>query len=117
MSDPNLGIELELGKGPRLFYIKVFLEPLQIWVDFNGLPELAFLCACHDAAPIMNAKLVKLEENRLFVDMEWCISHWGGDKKILASLKKRRQMIFDELPMYKELIAKSNAEQQADEAT
>lgn len=115
MNDPNVGIEIELGKGKRKFYIKVFFDPFAIWIDFQGLPEIAFLCACHEGTPIMNAKLVKEDEERLFVNIEWCIDFWRSDKKMLTALKKRKKMIMDEMPVYKELIAQSNQEKETAE--
>lgn len=117
MSDPNIGIEIELGKAGRKFYLKVFFEPVQIWIDFQGLPELAFLCACHDGAPILTAKLVKVDEERLFVNMDWCLDFYKTDKKMFAALNKRRQMIIDDIPTYKDLIDKSNQEASASEAS
>jgi hypothetical protein len=97
------GIELEIGYKKRKIFIKVGFSPFEIWVDFHGLPQSAFLCAMCDAVPMIESKCGdKGKINRTFVNIEWVINEWGGDEEIIEAVKKRKQMILDDLPTLKQ---------------
>jgi len=97
------GYELELGRSNRKFFLKVYIDPLEIWVDFKAVPDTAYLCALHDAIPIMQATVGKSRKiKRSFVNIEWLINEWGGDKDIIEAIKRRKQRIIDDLPRLKE---------------
>ena len=97
------GYELELGKGKRKIFVRIEFEPLKIWIDTKGLPDSATLCAMCDAIPFSIAKCGnKYQHERYFVDMEWAINDWGGPEDIVEALKRRKQMIIDDLPKMKE---------------
>lgn len=100
------GIELEIihkEKQDVKFFIKLYFSPFEIWVDFKGLPQTAFLCALCDGVPFIQSKCGdKGKEERIFVNIEWVINEWGGDREIIEAIKKRKQMILDDLPKLKE---------------
>lgn len=99
-------VEIELGNKTRKIFCKVKFEPFEIWIDFKGLPITAFLCAVCDGVPLMEAKCGAREKlKRCFVNIEWCINEWGGDKEVVNALKKRKQIIIDDLPRLKEKYA------------
>lgn len=97
------GCEIELGNKKRKFFVKVYFEPFEIWVDLQGLPNTAFLCAMCDGISLLECEVGdKGKEKRLFINIEWAINEWGGDSEIVDALKKRKQMIIDDLPRLKE---------------
>lgn len=106
LDDETQGCELEIRNGKRSFFLKVDFDPFRVWVDFEGLPKDAFLCALYDGEKILQEKCgANSNSTRYFVDMDWCINDWNGDKEIVAAIKKRKQMIIDDLPRLKEKYA------------
>ncbi len=97
------GCEIELGNETRRIFMKVDFDPFRIWIDTEGLPHEALLCAMHDGTDIIQAECGD-EGNikRFFIDIEWAINEWGGDEELVNALKNRRQMTIDDLPRLKE---------------
>lgn len=93
------GCEIELGNKKRKFFLKVFFDPLEIWVDLSGLPNDATLCALCDGISFIEGKVgSKGQYTRRFVNIEWIINQWGGDKEIVEAVKKRKQKIIEDIP-------------------
>ena len=102
-------IEIELGDDKRRIFVKVYLDTCEIWIDTQGLPESAILCAMCDATPFLKCICGENDEHeRFFVNIDWAINDWGGDKEIVLALKKRKQMIFNDLPRLREKYLKGN---------
>lgn len=96
-------VEIELGKCNRKFFLWVDLDTKQIKVDFKALPDTAFLCALCDGIALSQSKCGKNHNLiRTFVDIDWVINEWGGDEEIVKAVKKRKQMILDDLPRLRE---------------
>ncbi len=97
------GCEIELGDETMKFFIKIFFDPFEIFIDFKGIPETAFLCAMFDGTTIIRAKCGEdeKEEERYFANIDWFINDWGGDEEIVSALKIRKQIIIDDLPNLK----------------
>ncbi len=95
--------EIELGNKKRKIFLKVFFDPFEIWIDTKGLPQEAFVCMLCDATPMFESECgSKSNLKRIFVNIEWAINDWGGDQEIVDALKKRKQMIIDDLPRLKQ---------------
>lgn len=91
--------ELELNHKKKKVFLLIYLDPLEIWVDTQGLPNTSFLCAMIDGASMLKSKVGdKKNMERVFVNIEWAINDWGGLEQIVSALKKRKQMIIDDLP-------------------
>lgn len=102
------GCEIELGNKARKIFVKVYFDPLEIWIDLKGLPTTAFLCAMCDGISFIEGKVgAKGKESRTFVNIDWAINDWGGDQQIVDALKKRKQMILDDLPRLREKYGNS----------
>ena len=104
------GCEIEIGNKKRRIFLKVYFDPLEIWIDLKGLPATAFLCALCDGIPLIQSKVgAKGKQERTFANIEWAINDWGGDQQIIDALKKRKQMILDDLPRLQEKYGYSTA--------
>ena len=92
-------IEIEIGDEKRKIFMLIYKLDESFWIDFQGLPNSAFLCALIDGQEMIQSVVgEKDEEVRTFIDMEWAINDWGGDKEIVEALKKRKQMTLDDMP-------------------
>ena len=80
-------------------YIMIDQEE-KIWVDTQGLPEIAVLCAMHDNKPMMMATIrdKEEEEKRRFLEIDWVIDEWGEDEELIEGLRKKKKMVLDNLP-------------------
>lgn len=102
----HIDYEMEFGNKNRKFFVKVTFEPFKMYVDLKGLPPTALLCAICDGVPFLISKCGPSGKTvRNFVDSDWIINDWGGDKELVAAVKKRKEMILAELPIIKEKIA------------
>lgn len=90
-------VEIELGRSNRKIFLQILLEPFEIWIDTQGLPQSAFLCAMCDAQPMMQVQCGKRgNHTRYFLNIDWAINDWGGPKDFVQALKTRKQMMIDD---------------------
>ncbi|HUU86567.1 MAG TPA: hypothetical protein VMX17_02290 [Candidatus Glassbacteria bacterium] len=101
-------VEIELGDEERKFFVLLDLDTEDIYIDFEGLPITACLCASFDSTPVISAKVGENGDlERTFVNVEWVINDWGGDKEIVEAIKIRKKMILDDLDKFKEEYSKT----------
>jgi len=98
------GCEIELGNEKLKIFLKVFFDPVEIWIDTMGLPKVAFLCAMHDGTDCISSICGEEgeEQERWFLPIEWVINGWGGDEQIVNAIKKRKELILNDLENLKE---------------
>lgn len=93
-------VEIEMSQGNIKAFIKLFFDPLEIWIDFNGLPKEAFLCAGHDNETILKSYCgANGDLERFFVRSDWVINEWGGDKEIVNAIKSKVNGLKEKAPM------------------
>jgi len=100
------GCEIELSYGKFKYFMKVYFYPLEMWIDLRLLPDSAFLCAMCDGQQLIQSIVgEKGKTTRMFVNIEWVINEWGGNKELVDAIKRRKQMILDDLDRLKEKYA------------
>jgi len=104
--DPREFIEIQLGDRKKKIFVLVYPFEEEIWIDLKGLPNSAFLCACCDGITMMQAKVGKRDEKRLFLPINWVINDWGGDKELVEAIKKRKTICTDSMNKYREQLKK-----------
>lgn len=100
-------IEIELGNKNRKIFIIIYPFEEEIYIDTQGLPETAILCAICDGTPMLVAKCgTKKKHERNFLPIEWVINQWGGDQVIVDAVKKRKEMIMENMQKYRDDLSK-----------
>jgi len=90
--------EIELENEGKSFFLKVFFNPTEIFVDTQALTKTAFLCAaCDGIASLQSPCGENNDIVRYFLPIDWVIDEWGGNKEIVEAVKKRKQMILDDI--------------------
>lgn len=97
-------IEIENIRGKKKLYQLVNIKTHEIWVNITMLPRTAILCALFDGVTSMKAKVgTKKKEERIFLNLDWCINDWGcKDKELLDLMKSSREKLVAEIPALKE---------------
>ncbi len=102
-------IELEYKTGRGKHFIHIDLENDSIWVDLKYFPQSTFLCAMCDGTPIRWTKCGLRKQERTFVNIDWLIEDWGGDKRLVDLIKNRKDKILSSLPDLKIKYGKSDS--------
>jgi hypothetical protein len=100
--EKSKGCEIELGNDERKIFVKVFFDPVEIWIDFEGLPPTGFLCAIIDGIPMIGSNCGEDGQyKRNFCNIEWAINEWCGDQQIVEAIKTRKKKIMNEIEVLK----------------
>lgn len=98
-------IEEEYGDDDRKFFCLIYVNPLEIWVDFQGLPSGIFLEAMHDGTPALRADVGEgQKESRIFINLEWVLDKSSCDDHLKEVLRDRKKIISSKLLEYKNRI-------------
>lgn len=98
-------IEEEYKDDARQFFFLIYVNPLEIWVDFQGLPSGVFLEAMHDGTPALRADVGEgQKEQRIFVNLQWILDKSSCEEKLKDVLIERKKIISSRLPEYEKKI-------------
>jgi len=99
METINIDCEIELGTENRPFFVLLSYNPFEMYVDLSVLPQAATLCLLADGCGVLNAMCGEDKNiQRRFVNSNWVINEWGGDKELVNAIKKSKQRLLDDLP-------------------
>ena len=96
----ELSLQDETKEAPLL---NIDLVSDQIWVDISRMGSDIKLCAMCDGIPFLIGQPEKKGDHQgYFVNIDWLIKEYGGDKKIIAAAKKCKEVNAARIPEYKE---------------
>ena len=108
MKDNRQFVETELKIKKNKIYLITFPHEEEIFIDTRALPKSALLCAMCDGISCFCANVgpQKRKQERCFIPIDWAINDWGGPKELVDAMKKRRQIMMDDMEHMRTLVEK-----------